>query len=241
MPAQGVGSLMTARPVFASSVPKAHRHRRPPLAVPRLHIVTDTRSGRDPLPVVRAALTASGACDQWIAVQVRAKQSTDREVVDLTRRVLLLARPAGALVLVNDRLDLALAAGADGVHLGADDLPIEDAARLSGPGMVIGATVRHPQAAVDAGRAGAAYLGVGPVFGTATKKGLPTPFGAAGLRTVISDAPLPVLAIGGVNATNIADVMGAGAHGAAVVTAVSDAADPQAATARLLRAVTPWA
>lgn len=236
MPAQGVGSLMTA-----SSVPNAHRHRRPSLAIPRLHLITDTRSGRDPLPVVRAALAASGACGQRIAVQVRAKQATDREVVDLTRRVLLLARPAGALVLVNDRLDLAMAASADGVHLGADDLPIEDATRLSGPGMVIGGTVRHPRAAADAGRAGAAYLGVGPVFATATKNGLPNPLGAAGLRTVTSGAPLPVLAIGGVNATNIAELMGAGAHGVAVVTAVSDEADPQAATARLLEAMTPWA
>lgn len=193
------------------------------------------------MPVVRAALAASGTCDQRIAVQVRAKEATDREVVDLTRRVLSLARPAGALVLVNDRLDLALAAGADGVHLGADDLPIEDAARLSGPGMVIGGTVRHAQAAADAERAGAAYLGVGPVFATATKKGLPAAFGAAGLRTVTSGTPLPVLAIGGVSATNIADLMGAGAHGVAVVTAVSDAADPQAATTRLLHATTPRA
>src|ERR1044072_7121133 len=102
MPAQGVGSLMTARPVSASSVRNEHRDRRPPLAIPRLHLITDSRSGRAPLPVGRVALAASGGWGQGIAVQVGAKQLPAREVEDLTRRVLLLARPAGALVLVND-------------------------------------------------------------------------------------------------------------------------------------------
>ena len=208
-----------------------------PAALPRLHVITDTRGGRDPLPVVRAALAAASARGVGIAVQVRAKEATDRALLDLARQVVALADPAGALVLVDDRLDIALAAGAAGVHLGAHDLPIEDAARWAGPGAVLGGTAREPVGAAAAARAGASYLGVGPVFATRTKVGLPDPLGTHGVHAVASTSALPVIAIGGITAGAVPALRAAGAHGVAVVTAVSEAADPQAATAALLDAL----
>lgn len=208
-----------------------------PLAIPRLHVVTDTRSGRDPLPVVVAALSASASHGMPIAVQVRHKTCTDRELLDLTRRVVALARPQGALVVVDDRLDVALAADAGGVHLGAHDLPVRDAVRWAGTHVAVGGTCRNAQDALIAEQAGAAYVGVGPVFATTTKSGLPDPLGPGGLQAATLGTRLPVIAIGGVTAAAVPELLATGAHGVAVVAAVSGAADPQAATTRLLQAL----
>ena len=201
-------------------------------AVPRLHVITDTRQGRDPLADVRAALRAGAR-----AVQVRLKDGTDRQLLDLARRVVALAGPVGATVLVDDRIDVAAAAGAPGVHLGEHDLPIADAARLACGRLLIGGTVRTPAAAAAAQAAGASYLGVGPAFPTETKDGLPDALGAAGIAAVAAATALPVIAIGGVTPERVPDLLAAGAHGVAVIAAVSRAADPQAATAAFLRAL----
>jgi thiamine-phosphate pyrophosphorylase len=200
--------------------------------VPALHVVTDTRGGRDPLPDVRAAL-AAGPC----AIQVRSKDLTDRAVLDLTLRVLELARPAGTLVLVDDRVDVALAAGADGVHLGATDLPVDRVRAFVPPGFVIGATARDAGTARDAERSGAIYLGVGPAYATTTKEGLPEPLGAEGVAAVVAVTELPVVAIGGVTADRVAPLRAAGAHGVAVVAALSEAVDPLTAAAALAAAL----
>jgi thiamine-phosphate pyrophosphorylase len=202
------------------------------LQVSRLHLVTDTRHGRDPLPEVVAAL---GAGVDW--VQVRAKGCTDRDLYDLTVRVLEQARPYGSTVVVDDRADVALAAGAHGVHVGAEDLPVREVRRVVGPDLLVGATAREPVAARAAVAAGADYLGVGPAFGTVTKVGLPNPIGVDGVARTANAVDVPVVAIGGVDQERLSDLLAAGVHGAAVVSAVSQAADPAAAAAALLQTV----
>lgn len=202
----------------------------------RLHLITDTRPGRDPLAVVRAALPVARAD---LVVQVRVEDSaTDREAYDLARRVVDLCTPYGATCLVNDRLHVALAVGAAGGHVGADDLPVDAARRVLGPAAVLGATAREPGTAVAAVAAGAGYLGVGPCRPTATKEGLPPPIGVAGVRAVAEAVDVPVVAIGGVTAADVPALRAAGAYGVAVVGALSTAADPARATAELIEALT---
>jgi thiamine-phosphate pyrophosphorylase len=197
----------------------------------RLHLLTDAR--RDPVPTVRAALSVGVP-----VIQVRVGDAvSDREAYALTRTVLALCRAAGATCLVNDRVDIALAAGADGVHVGADDLPVEAARRILGPGAVVGATARDPVTARAAVAAGATYLGVGPAFATRTKEGLPDPIGVSGIGAVASTVDRPVLAIGGVTLARVPELLSVGAYGVAVVAAVNDAPDPAAATAALLAAL----
>jgi len=200
----------------------------------RLHLITDTRPGRDALATVTAALAAGVP-----VVQVRVQDTaTDREAYAFAERVRRLCDRHQATCLVNDRLDVALAAGAAGGHVGADDLPAGAARRVLGPAAVLGVTCRDPESAKAALAAGASYLGVGPAFGTGTKGGLPDPIGPAGVAAVAAAVPeLPVIAIGGVRADRIGPLRTAGAYGVAVVSAVSAAADPAAAIRELLRAL----
>jgi thiamine-phosphate pyrophosphorylase len=200
----------------------------------RLHLITDARPGRDALCVVAAGLAAGAD-----TVQVRVPgETTDREAYQLTVRVLDLCRARGVTCLVNDRLHIALAAGADGGHVGADDLPVAAARRVLGPDAVLGATARDPLAARRAVADGASYLGVGPAYATVTKDGLPDPIGPVGVAAVAAEVTVPVIAIGGVTVAGVAELVRAGAYGVAVVGAVSDADDPGAATARLRHELT---
>lgn len=201
----------------------------------RLHLITDTRPGRDPLTVLRAALPVARA---ELVVQVRVTdEATDREAYDLARRAAALCARYDATCLVNDRLHVALAVGAAGGHVGADDLPVGAARRVLGPAAVLGATAREPGTAAEAVAAGASYLGVGPCHATDTKTGLPAPIGPAGVRAVADAVDVPVIAIGGVTAANAPALLAAGAYGVAVVGALSGAADPARATAELLGAL----
>jgi thiamine-phosphate pyrophosphorylase len=200
-----------------------------------LVVVTDAAcgEGRELVEVVRAAL-AGGAP----AVQLRAKRESTREMVELALRLGEETRRAGALLFVNDRLDVALAAGADGVHLGDDDLPLPAARRIAPAGFLIGRSVATPDEATQAVRDGADYLGVGPVFATLSKADAGDAIGAGGVRAVCAAARgVPVVGIGGIDAANAREVAAAGAAGVAVIRAVMLAADPEAATAALLRAV----
>ncbi|MEU1684484.1 thiamine phosphate synthase [Micromonospora sp. NPDC005707] len=202
----------------------------------RLHLITDTRPGRDPLAVLRAALPVARA---ELVVQVRVEDdASDREAYELARRVVELCRPYGAACLVNDRLHVALAVGAAGGHVGAEDLPVAAARRVLGADAVLGATAREPVAAAAAVAAGASYLGVGPCHATTTKSGLPDPIGPAGLRAVAGAVDVPVIAIGGVTAASVPALRAAGAYGVAVVGALSASPDPGRTTAELIAALT---
>jgi len=199
----------------------------------RLHLITDTRPGRDALAVVRGALSAGVP-----VVQVRVEDDlSDRAAYEFARTVAELCRSAGARCLVNDRLHIALAVGADGGHVSALDLPVDAARRILGPDGILGATAREPAGAAEAVKAGASYLGVGPCYATTTKDGLPAAIGPAGIAAVAATATVPVIAIGGVTVAAVPELLAAGAYGIAVVGAISAAADPAAATTALLRAL----
>lgn len=166
--------------------------------------------------------------------QVRAKALTTRALVDLTRVVIDAARPHGARVIVNDRLDVAWVAGADGVHLGADDLSVADA-RQHAPQLLIGATCRSREDVVRAAREGADHVGFGPVFASGSKPDLPAPLGLAALDAAAG--VLPLLAIGGIGPVEARAARVAGAHGVAVIGSIWRQPDPVNAAKELVTAV----
>lgn len=198
----------------------------------RLHVLTDPDGPHPVVDVVDAALDAGAP-----TVQVRLKSGTDRERLAAVSAVLERCRAAGATCIVNDRVDLVLAAGADGVHLGADDLPVPEARRLLGAGAVVGATVRDGDEARTAERDGADYLGIGPTFATNTKQVARTPLGVAGVADVAAAVSIPSVAIAGVTVESARQLVSRGVAGVAVVGAISRAADPRAACSALLDAL----
>jgi thiamine-phosphate pyrophosphorylase len=181
-------------------------------------------------PAEAAAAVAGGAA----VLQVRVKDAPSGEVLAVAREVVALAR-GRALVLVNDRADLALLAGADGVHVGDDDLPPAEARRLLGPELLVGRTTRTLEEARRALAEGADHVGFGPIFATTTKALAVPPRGVEALRAVCAALGAPVVAIGGIGAGTIGDVAGAGAACAAVVGAIFGAGDA-AENARALAA-----
>lgn len=167
-------------------------------------------------------------------VQIRRKGCSDRVLYDFAAAVTAVCAASGATCIVNDRVDVALAVGAHGTHLGAEDLPVDAVRRLAGPDHLIGGTARNPVQARGLVAAGVDYLGVGPAYATTTKSGLPHPIGPAGVAAVAAAVPVPVVAISGVTAARVPELLDAGAWGVAVTAAVSAAPDPAAATRRLL-------
>lgn len=199
-----------------------------------VYVLTDrAAAGGRPEVEVAARAIAGGAT----ALQLRAKGRPGRELCALGSCLAGLCRERGVLFVVNDRLDVALACGADGVHLGQDDVPVAAARRIGGDPLVIGASAATPEEAVAAWRAGANYLGVGALFATGTKPDAGAPIGPAGLRGVVGSTPLPVVAIGGLRAENAAVAVAAGAAGVAAISAVVGVPDIEAATRRLAAAV----
>jgi hydroxymethylpyrimidine kinase/phosphomethylpyrimidine kinase/thiamine-phosphate diphosphorylase len=207
------------RPAWAAGVER----------VGRLHVLSHPGDGL-------AGLAAEEGAD---AVQVRDKGgSTTAQRVAAVRAALAAARPRGVRVLVNDRVDVAAEAGADGVHLGRHDLTPEVARRILGEGAVVGGTANSLEEAVAWRGRPVDYLGVGPVFGTETKADPAPPLGLPGLAAVVRAVhPLPVIAIGNVTPERVGEILAAGAHGVAVSGAVARAADPRAAVRALRRAV----
>ena len=197
----------------------------------RLIVILDTEAagGRD-LPSLAGAAARGGAT----MLQVRAKRLGARDFADLVRRVLAVA--GGVPVTVNDRLDVALAAGARGCHLGQDDLPLDVARLMVPPGFLLGGSAGTPEEARRAAAQRPDYLGVGPIAVSPTKADAGGAIGWAGFRGVHAAAPqLPAVGIGGIDAALAAQARRAGAAGVAVISAVLGAADPEAA-ARAIRA-----
>jgi thiamine-phosphate pyrophosphorylase len=167
-------------------------------------------------------------------VQLRIKDGTDESILETASRYRRLCAESGALLIVNDRPDLARAAEADGVHIGQDDDSVRTARAIVGPERLIGLSTHSPEQVTDAGRVGVDYIGVGPVHATPTKPGRPA-VGLELVRYAASHSVLPFFAIGGITTENIAAVRAVGARRAAVVRALSESSDPQA-TARKLHA-----
>jgi thiamine-phosphate pyrophosphorylase len=197
-----------------------------------LHVLTDDTlfPGRTHLDVARAALDAGAD-----VVQLRDKVRTPAELVPIAREIAALVAAAGRTLVVNDHLDVALAVDAGGLHVGESDLA-PSAARRSWPRpKLLGGSARTVERALRLAAAGCDYLGVGPVYGSETKAGLPSAIGLERVAEIAAAVPVPVLGIGGIDASNAAAVVRAGAAGVAVVSAVAGAVDP-AAAARALRA-----
>lgn len=183
----------------------------------RLIVITDARlaSPRAVEAVVREALAAGAP-----AIQLRDKSADARVLFDQAVALRNITREFGALLFINDRIDIALAAGADGVHLGPDDMPPEAARRAAPAPFLIGWSTDDPAEARRAEAAGIDYLGTGAVFGTMNKDVAGQRIGPEGLRRVVESVKIPVVGIGGVNESNVAEVAGAGAAGAAVIGAI---------------------
>ena len=197
-----------------------------------LMVVTDPRATGGLIDAARKVLGAGAP-----AIQLRWKGATARQLFEAAEALKPVAADAGALFIVNDRLDVALAARADGVHLGDDDIPLEVARRIAPPPFVIGRSVDTVEEALAAARSGADYLGAGPVYGTTSKTDTGPVMGLDLLGKVCSSADVPVVGIGGIGIGGAAPVVEAGAAGAAVLGFIMFADDPAAATRALLSEV----
>ena len=195
-----------------------------------LYLVTDrTLSlGRSTVEVVAAAVSGGVTC-----VQLREKHCSTREFLEEARRVRELLVGTGVPLIINDRLDVALAVAADGVHLGQNDMHLSDARRLVGERLVIGISAESVADAIRAEAEGADYIGVSPVFTTPTKMDTAPPLGLEGLREIRRAVSLPLVAIGSIRHDNAAEVLRAGADGLAVVSAIVSAPCPRTAAAGL--------
>jgi len=195
----------------------------------RLYFVTDRRqtAGRSLPDVVRAALDGGVR-----AVQLREKDLEGKALYQLAGQLRELTVRYQARLLINDRVDVALAVEADGVHLGQTSFPVAVARRLLGPGKLIGVSTHNPEEIAAAAEAD--FLVFGPVYATPSKAKYGEPQGLARLRQAVAQSPLPLLAIGGIAVEQVTEVLGTGAYGVAVISALSTAPDPARAASTLL-------
>ena len=215
-----------------------------------LYLVTDRSLIDDPSPVGGRDHSPAGGRDRSLeelvaaaieggvsSVQLREKDATTREFVAVARRIKALCASLAVPLIINDRVDVALAVNADGVHLGQDDLSYADARALLGPDAIIGVSVETMDDVARAEPSEAAYLGVSPIFATPTKPDTRGAWGLDGLRQVRRRSRHRLVAIGGLNAGNAGDAIAAGADAVAVVSAICGASDPREAAAQLRRAI----
>jgi thiamine-phosphate pyrophosphorylase len=182
-----------------------------------LYVITDEgiAGGRSHAGIAQQAVL--GGAD---IIQLRDKSLSCRELAVVGREIAGITRKAGAFFLVNDRVDVAVACGADGVHLGQDDMRVSTARQLGPPGFIIGVSVGTVKEAVAAEREGADYVALSPVFSTASKENAGPGYGLDRLREIRRAVSLPIIAIGGINLQNVQDVIAAGADGIAVISSV---------------------
>lgn len=197
----------------------------------KLYLVTDRplSLGRDIEEIVREAVEGGVTM-----VQLREKECPTGEFVALAKRLKALLAPLGVPLIINDRVDVALAVDADGVHIGQSDMPYEVARRLLGKEKIIGLSVENFRDLEVANTLDVDYVGISPVYGTPTKSDTAEPFGLEGLRRAVEMSVHPTVAIGGMNAQTIGEVIAAGADGVAVVSAICSAPSPRKATEELL-------
>ncbi len=197
-----------------------------------LYLVTDAAlsNGRSTREVVEAAIRGGVT-----VVQYREKSASTRRMIEEALELRALCRRRSVPFIVNDRVDVALAANADGVHVGQEDMPAAIARRLVGPGRLVGVSVETIDQARQAQADGADYIGASPIFSTPTKPDAAPPMGIEGLRELARLCQIPVIAIGGINRTNAAEVLQAGAAGIAVVSAIVSAGDVEHAARELKR------
>lgn len=197
----------------------------------KLYLVTDRELslGRSLEEVVSEAV-AGGVT----IVQLREKDASTGEFVELASRLKAILKPYGIPLIINDRVDVALAVDADGLHIGQSDMPYEIARKLLGPDKIIGLSVENMDDLLKANKLDVDYVGISPVYGTPTKTDTAEPFGLEGLHKAVAHSVHPTVAIGGMNAATIPAVMAAGADGVAVVSAICSAPSPRQAARHLL-------
>ena len=190
----------------------------------------EVESPLGPIELCRAVIMAGVR-----VVQLRAKKLSSLDFYELAKQMRELCRPAGAVFIVNDRLDIALSAGADGVHLGQDDLPLAEARKIAGEKLIIGISTHSPEEAIEAQKGGADYIGFGAVYKTGTKTDVTAPQGPEKLREISELVKIPVIAIGGIGLSNLKQVRLSGAAGAALISGIARTPDPGAEAASLVR------
>ena len=196
----------------------------------KLYLVTDRdlSLGR-PLEEIVSEAVAGGVT----MVRLREKDAATGEFVELGRRLMSLLKPLGVPLIINDRVDVALAVDADGVHIGQSDMSYADARRLLGPEKIIGLSVENFEDLEAANKLDVDYIGISPVYGTPTKTDTAEPFGLEGLRKAVEMSVHPTVAIGGMNVATVGEVIAAGTDGVAVVSAICSAESPRDAAAEL--------
>jgi thiamine-phosphate pyrophosphorylase len=200
----------------------------------RLCFIADLEAvrGRDVL-----GLAVEAAAGGATIIQLRAKTWTGREFLRLAKELARILKPKGIPLIINDRADIAFLCQADGVHLGQDDVPVAAARKILGKKALIGVSVCTPAEAVAAEAEGADYLGAGPVFPTLSKPDLPPLLGLAGLREIRARVRIPILAIGGISASNAGEAIAAGGDGVAVISAIASAENPRRATTEIIESI----
>lgn len=195
-----------------------------------LYLVTDRglSRGRTTLDIVKAAVRGGVTC-----VQLREKECSTLEFVQQALTIKAFLSSPGIPLIINDRLDVAQAVKADGVHLGQTDMPLDMAKTIVGDTMIIGISAESLEDAVEAEKGGADYLGVSPIYTTPTKTDTAPPLGLEGLRQIRQTVNIPLVGIGGLNSDNSADAIRSGADGVAVVSAIVAADDPETAAGKL--------
>jgi thiamine-phosphate pyrophosphorylase len=205
---------------------------KPPIG--KLHVITDMTIQDRFSHIGLAMMAVKGGAD---TIQFREKWMGSRVALEAGEVIRRLCRETGVTFIVNDRVDIAMALDADGVHLGQRDLPVREARRLIGPSKLIGGSASTADEAKQLELEGADYIGFGHVYPTSSKNKPGEPKGPDALREASSAVTVPVIAIGGIDASNLTPVIAAGAWGVAVIGAVCGAEDPLAATAELATAL----
>ena len=196
-----------------------------------LHVITNTTIQSRFTHAQLAEMAIGGGAD---TVQFRQKAGKTRDLLKAAQEVQGICARHGVPLIVNDRADIALAVGSAGVHFGQDDLPIAVGRKLFPPDSIIGASAQTEEKIMEAIAEGANYIGFGPIRQTSSKPDAEAPKGLDALARMCEIAPCPVIAIGGITVEDVYDVIRAGAHGVAVISAVCGEPDPPAATQRLV-------
>ncbi len=199
-----------------------------------LHVLTDFHLQQEHAHEELARMAIRGGAD---SIQFRQKHGGIQNILIEARSVADVCRDASLPLIVDDRIDVAQAVDAPGVHLGQNDFPVDAARDILGPDVLIGATATKPGQAADAYEQGADYIGFGPVFPTTSKRNPKSVKGPEGLADACESVPIPVIAIGGITHDRVRPALEAGAHGVAVLSAVATATDPEQATARFRAAI----
>jgi thiamine-phosphate diphosphorylase len=200
----------------------------------RLCFIADSEAaaGRDVLQLVVEAVEGGATI-----IQLRGKKWTSREFLEIGLKAVRFLRSKKTPLIINDRVDIALACDAHGVHLGQDDIPLAHARAVLGKKKIIGISAATPEEAKAAEKGGADYIGVGPVFDTMSKTDPGPILGPAGLSEIRKRVRIPMIAIGGISVANVSEVISAGADGVAVISAIASAVDPKKEATKFIESI----